>query len=72
MTKSERIPWGFIRAHGRLVATTASADRAHRAELGETAIRLLAALGISVAQLEEMIDIDEPSALLAKLQESRT
>ena len=57
---------------GGLVANTAAKDRQHRAELGETAIRLFAALGITVEVLEQMVDIDEPTALLAKLQEMRT
>jgi hypothetical protein len=72
--KNLKTPWGFIRANGHLVATTTSAERAHRAELGETAIKLLSALGIRTDQLEEIhsADIDQPGPLLAKLEEVRT
>ncbi len=66
-----RLPWGFIMTPGGLVANTAAKDRQHRAELGEAAIRLLAALGITVDVLEEMIDVEESAALLTKLQEMR-
>ena len=69
--KFERTPWGFIRGFdGRLVATTSVADRARRTELGETAIRLLEALGIETWQLEEMVDLTGRE-LVVELQKQR-
>jgi hypothetical protein len=72
MDKS-RIPWGFVMGHnGKLVANTSQALIQHRALLGETAIRVLLALGISLEQLEALVEIDDPALLLTKLQEART
>ncbi len=70
---ASRVPWGFVVGKdGHLVADTSSADRCRRTELGETAIRLLAALGVSTDVLSTMTGIEEPSAMLAKLEEART
>lgn len=64
-----RAPWGYLRAKdGHLVAGTGQAQIQQRAEIGETAIRLLAALGVGIEQLEDMADDEEPSAMIAKLQ----
>jgi hypothetical protein len=67
------VPWGYLAGHdGKLVATTGQAQIRHRALLGETAIRVLSALGIGLEQVEEMVDIDDPEQLLAKLRERVT
>lgn len=67
-----RAPWGYLRAKdGHFVATTGQAQIYERREIGETAIRLLAALGIGVDQLQAMADIEEPGAMIAVLQEKR-
>ena len=49
----ERLPWGFIVAHGHLVANTSTEQRRHRALLGEVAIELLAGKGVTVDDLEK-------------------
>lgn len=68
-----RVPWGFVMGlDGKLTANTGQAQIRHRALLGETAIRLLLALGITLDVLEEMVEIDDPAALLAKLEERQT
>lgn len=70
---ASRVPWGFVVGKdGHLVADTSSAERCRRAELGETALRLLAALGVSTDVLAGMVEIEDPAAMLAKLQETRT
>lgn len=68
-----RLPWGFVvGGDGKLVANTGQAQIHHRAKLGETAIRLALALGIRLEVLEEMLEIEDPAALLAKLEERQT
>lgn len=54
MIDPKRIPWGFIAVGRHLTAKTTAEDRRRRADLGETAIRLLTGLGISVAILETL------------------
>jgi len=49
-----RLPWGAILVHNHLTYTTSASERAARADLGETAIQLLAALGVTAAQLEAL------------------
>lgn len=46
-----RLPWGFIVAHGQMVATTGTEERRERGYVGETAIRLLRILGITEVNL---------------------
>jgi hypothetical protein len=68
-----RLPWGYGKGHdGHLFATTSQAEIRRRAELGEAAIRLVGALGISIERLEEIVEIEAPEALLSKVQEWRT
>ncbi len=67
-----RLPWGCILAGGHLTFTTTSAQRTHRAELGETAIRLLMALGVTSAQLEALDEASDglsPLELIQKLED---
>lgn len=49
-----RLPWGSLVSSGGLTWKSSTGDRAKRAELGETAIALLSALGVSAAQLEAL------------------
>jgi hypothetical protein len=68
-----RVPWGFaMGTNGILIAGKSSAERFHRAELGEAAIRALGALGIALETLEELIDVDQSDEIIAKLQEKQT
>lgn len=67
-----RLPWGCILAGGHLTFTTTSAQRTHRAELGETAIRLLMALGVTSTQLEALDEASDglsPLELIQKLED---
>lgn len=47
-----RLPWGAIVAGGGLTYMRSTGERTERAEIGEVAIELLAALGVT----EEMLD----------------
>lgn len=69
MNKSRHAPWGFFYgADGKLTANTSQAQRLARNELGETAIRVLGALGITPEQLETMLEIDDPQELIERLR----
>lgn len=66
-----RLPWGSIVAGGSLTYQTTSHERARRAELGESAIRLLFALGVAPAELAELDELPEstpPSDLVLALE----
>ncbi len=70
-----KLPWGCIVSGGHLTFTTTAADRFRRADLGETAIRLLAALGVTFEQLSQIDDLPEETPaedLLLALQVLRT
>ena len=68
-----RAPWGYVLGHdNKLTAITSQSEIRRRSLLGETAIRLLGALGITPAQLETMLEIEDPQELLAKLTELTT
>jgi hypothetical protein len=54
-----RLPWGTLFVGGHLTFTTSSRERAERAELGETAIRALCALGVSLEGLAEINALEE-------------
>ena len=49
-----KLPYGFIVAHGHMVATKTTIDVRERGYLGETAIAILEAAGISEARLIEL------------------
>lgn len=63
-----KIPWGFSRVGKVLVATSSSAERNVRYELGEFAISLLGKLGISEETLASLAKEAEPLEALKKLQ----
>lgn len=70
---SKKIPWGFIAVgpHGHLTAKTTVEDRKQRAELGETAIKLLGGLGIGPAVIEKLNELPaetEPAVLVTELE----
>ncbi len=70
-----RLPWGSIVAGGSLTYQTTSHDRARRAELGETAVRVLFALGVTpeeLAALDELPENTPPSDLVLALELLRT
>lgn len=52
----DRLPWGFIVAHGHMVATTSTEERQHRGFLGDIAIAQLAKYGVTEADLEAILD----------------
>ncbi len=58
---SKRVPYGFTAhgPHGHLTANTTVEDRKHRAELGETALRLLVGLGIGLEVVEKLNELPE-------------
>lgn len=63
-----RTPWGFIQApDGHLTCTRTARERAERAELGETAIRVLNALGVSLDKLRELNALPDDADLLKAL-----
>jgi hypothetical protein len=66
-----RVPWGFTMTTNGLVATTSQAARYRRAEVGEFAIRLLEALGVSLEQLEALEEA-QPSDPVAALEALRS
>ena len=69
-----RLPWGAIVAGGGLRLTKSTRERATRAEIGEVAIALLDALGITGEMLDKLADLphDTPPALLVcTLQDMR-
>lgn len=70
---SRRLPWGCIVSGGHLTFTSTSAERTQRAEMGETAIRVLSALGVSATELAALDTLEDqsPAALLAKLKEMK-
>lgn len=79
MINPNRIPWGFISVGGasanHLTATTTFEDRRHRSDMGETAIKLLAGLGISLEALEALDTAawdKEPAELAAALEKLLT
>lgn len=68
----KRVPWGFREGKdGYLVSTTSSAERWHRGAVGEAAIRVCLALGLSLELLEELLDVEDPAAIVAALQARR-
>lgn len=81
----DRLPWGFIVAHGHMVATTSTEQRQHRGFLGEIAIEQLAKYGVTVDDLEAILEgevrarnatstppVEEPPAETADPQEPST
>jgi len=58
MIDPKRVPYGFIVTGGasgnHLTAKTTVEDRRRRADMGETAIKLLEGLGVSLAVLEKL------------------
>ncbi len=72
---ARRLPWGAIVSGGSLTYQTTSADRRARAELGETAIRVLYALGVTPAELAELDTLPPempPEELVRALEILRT
>ncbi len=52
----KRLPWGSIVSGGHLTFNTTSSERIRRAELGEVAIALLEARGVSLELLERVLE----------------
>jgi hypothetical protein len=70
-----RVPWGGIVVGGMVTHTRSAGERKARAELGETAIFLLDAMGVTASTLEEMTELPWDATgeqLIAKLQEIRS
>jgi hypothetical protein len=61
-----RLPYGFIVAHGSMVATTTTEQRRERCYLGETAIRILAEIGVSEADLKILDSMADNPAVTDK------
>lgn len=71
-----RLPWGSIVAGGAVTTRETFTARRARAEVAETAISLLVAMGVSVSTLEEITQTlpwnSSAEQLIAKLQEIRS
>ena len=68
---ARRLPWGAIVAGGSLTFTTSHAERRAHAELAETAVRVLYALGVTPAELAELDTLPEdmpPEKLIEALE----
>lgn len=73
-TQRRRLPWGSLVANGHLTVTRSHTERYERSELGEVAIALLGALGISETTLNEIASLPFNASaedLISKLQEIR-
>ena len=75
-TQTRRLPWGMYRSGEYLTVNRTVKERHDRAELGETALALLEAMGVPVAVVEEITNTLPWNAtgaeLVAKLQEIRS
>ncbi len=74
-TQTRRVPWGGIVVGGHITQTRSFTERRIRAELGETAIALLSAMGVDTKALDEITGLPwnaKPEELIAKLQEIRS
>jgi hypothetical protein len=70
-----RLPWGaIVVAGGGLTYTHSVAERAARAEVGEVAIAVLGALGVTTEMLDKLADLPHdtaPAALVEALERLR-
>ena len=67
-----RLPWGALVSEGHVTMTRTFTERRERAELGEVAIALLSALGVTLPTLNEIAALPWTASeeeMLAKLQE---
>jgi len=76
-SQARRVPWGNFVARGALVCKSTSVERARRSEMGETAIALLEALGVTASQLAAIdasygIGPPAPAELLAALEAAQS
>jgi hypothetical protein len=69
-----RLPWGSIVAGGGLTVTKSRHEVQARQEIGEVAITLLGALGVTVEMLDKLADMPRdtaPEVLVCTMQDMR-
>ncbi len=66
-----RIPWGAIVVAGHLTTTRSTREIHARQEVGETAIALLAALGVSEELVDRLANLPPGADLVAALEALR-